>query len=162
QTSPVLNSFGGQSTSLPLQNSARSQTPAESRHIFVSLGTRGPSSGQTGLMPSHFSGRSHAPCASRHTKPRGRLLSGQFAAEPVQKSWTSQPSASLKEPHFCVFGANRSVGQKKLFPSQASAMSHPPATAGRHTVPAVAGSLSGQSLLALSQNSGLSQSLCFA
>src|SRR5207247_8686734 len=89
----ALFASGGQLALVPVQVSARSQTPADARHTVPE--ERNPSVGHAVLEPEHTSTASHGPTAARQTVPAGRLPSlGQLVLVPVQASTASHAPAA--------------------------------------------------------------------
>ena len=85
----------GQTASLPVQNSARSHSPAAGRHSVLEDAKA--SAGQSSLVPSQVSATSHTPAASRHTVAADCFASaGQSVLVPSQLSAASQAPAAAR------------------------------------------------------------------
>src|SRR5438128_769977 len=78
----------GQSTPLPVQCAAPSQSPADARQTVAADWK--PSAGQLALLPVQFSAASHGPAAARQTVAADwKPSAGQLALLPVQFSAAS-------------------------------------------------------------------------
>jgi len=126
----VWKTSGGQSTLVPVHDSARSQPPATGRQTVVAPRYV---AGHAALMPLHTSGASHGPfTVALHTVPTSWKESiGQIGPRPVHDSATSHAPALAR--HTVVGGMYESGGHCGP-PAQASATSQLPIDA-RHNVP---------------------------
>src|SRR5207253_1715458 len=112
----------------PVQNSAGSQSPAETRQRAVA--GRKPSAGRPVLVPSQVSATSQSAAAARHTAPAFPAGCWQSSLLPSQVSVVHGLPSSV---HVVPAARCASAGQSAPFPGQLSATSHSPA-AGRHSV----------------------------
>jgi len=125
------NPSAGHAADVPVQLSATSHCPADSRQTVV--GGEKTSGGQAPAAPVQVSATSQGPAAPRQTVAADWYPSTQVSPVPLQWSAASQAPPCEAPVHVVVLGSKTSAGHAPELPVHVSATSHWPVS-GRQTV----------------------------